>query len=99
MISFIETPRIHITCEVYDFMFVCNDQHGAHEQPLRFKIVNNKGRAVRKGTIRGRIIQLRLSHLKEGEYHLIISDAGNFTTQQQFIKRNCRDGQYTSLVF
>ena len=97
--SVIETTRVHITYEVYDFMFVCINQQGADEQPLQFTIINNNGRAVRKGTIRGHIVQLRLSHLKEGEYHLIISDAENFYSQQQFIKHNCRDGQYTSLVF
>lgn len=99
MISFVETPRIHITCEVYDFMFVCNDQHGAHEQPLKFKIVNNKGRAVRKGTIRGHIIQLRLSHLKEGEYHLSVSNEDDFCVRLQFVKRNSLNGQCTPLVF
>lgn len=97
--SVIETPRVHITCEVYDFMFLCINQPGADEQPLQFAIVNNKGRAVRKGTIRGHIIQLRLSHLKEGKYQLSVSDGRNFYSRQQFVKRNCVDGKYTSLVF
>ncbi len=97
--SVVETPRVHITCEVYDFMFLCIDQPDADEQPLQFTIVNNKGRAIRKGIIRGHVVQLRLSHLKEGDYHLSVSDGGNFYSRQQFVKRNCLNGEYTSLIF
>lgn len=97
--SVVETPRVHITHEVYDFMFLCINQPDAEKQPLQFVIVNHNGRAVRKGIIRGHIIQLRLSHLKEGKYHFSVSDGGNFYSRQQFVKRNCRHGEYTSLIF
>ena len=93
------SPRIHITCEVYDFMFLCIDHPTVDEQPLQFTILNNNGRVVRKGTMRGHIVQLRLSHLKEGNYHLSISDADKFYSRQKFVKHNCRDGEYTSLAF
>jgi hypothetical protein len=97
--SVVEIPRVHITYEVFDFMFLCIDEPGANEQSLKFTIVNSKGIAVRKGTMRGRIVQLRLSHLREGEYQLSVSNGDHFYSHQQFVKRNCRNGEYTCLVF
>lgn len=95
----VEMPRVHITSEVFDFLFLCIDAPAADDRPLKFTIINKEGRTVRKGTMRGRIVQLRLSHLQEGEYRLSVSNGNHLYSHLQFIKHNCFDGENTYFLF
>ncbi|RXK59360.1 hypothetical protein ESA94_14595 [Lacibacter luteus] len=65
-------PQIHITSDVYDFMFIRINDSEFNDSSLQYSIQTNDGELIRKGVFRGAVIQLRLSHLADGLYNIVV---------------------------
>ena len=97
--SFSDPSQIHITPEVYDFMFIRIDDPKFQREALQYAIVDTNGQLIRKGLFRGTIIQLRLSHLNAGTYNLSLRSNRHSTTTHQFTKKTPAQGQETAFCF
>lgn len=69
--------NIHITAEVYDFMFIRIEDPSLEKHSLQYEILTTEGELIRKGVFRGAVIQLRLSHLHDGTYTIVLQYANN----------------------
>ncbi len=72
-----DCDKIHITAEVYDFMFIRVEDPLLEKHSLQYEILTAGGELIRKGIFRGSVIQLRLSHLNEGTYTIVLQYAPN----------------------
>lgn len=97
--SFLNSSQILITREVYDFMFIQIDDATFHRQSLQYAILDNSGQLIKKGMFRGSIVQLRLSNLEDGIYHLSLGSNRSSSTTYQFVKRTPANGQQTLFSF
>jgi hypothetical protein len=95
---FSDPSQIHITSEVYDFMFIRIDDPKFQRHSLQYAILDNSGQLIRKGLFRGNIIQLRLSHLEDGMYNLSLS-VNRQSVTHQFTKKTGTTGQQTMFSF
>lgn len=66
----VDSSKIHITSEVFDFMFIRIENPVLEKSSLQYSILTNDGALIRKGVFRGTVIQLRLSHLSDGAYNI-----------------------------
>ncbi len=98
--TLVDSSQVHITSEVYDFMFIRIDSPEIETHALRYSIVGNNGEIIRKGFFRGTIIQLRLAHLADGAYRLVLNNnEGVSSIDHAFTKRTPLAGQQTSFSF
>jgi hypothetical protein len=96
----VDTLQIHITSEVYDFMFIRIEHPESGAYSLKYTIVNSEGILIRKGFCRGPVIQLRLSHLVDGPYDLLLHYADSTTPlKHSFTKYTPVMGQQTMFSF
>jgi hypothetical protein len=95
----IDPSRIQITKEVFDFMFIRISDSGFQNQALEYAIVDQTGKTIRKGLFRGAVIQLRLSHLKDGLYQLSLTANHEAIVQHLFTKKTANLGQQTMFEF
>jgi hypothetical protein len=95
----IDPSRIQITKEVFDFMFIRISDPGFQNQPLEYAILDQTGKTIRKGLFKGSVIQLRLSHLKDGVYHLLLTVNNEIVIQHFFTKKTANLGQQTMFEF
>ena len=97
---FSDSSQIHITSEVYDFMFIRIDNPKFQRQSLKYAILDNSGQLIRKGLFRGNIVQLRLSNLEDGTYNLSLSLNRQSTAMtHKFTKKTPAAGQQTMFSF
>ena len=67
---------------------------------LKYSIIKEDGALIRKGFCRGSVIQLRLSHLADGPYDLILQYADDTAPlKHSFKKYTPVPGQQTMFVF
>ena len=97
--SFSNLSQILITREVYDFMFIQIDDATFHREAVQYAILDNSGQLIKKGMFRGSIVQLRLSNLEEGIYHLSLGSKRKSSATHEFVKRTPADGQQTLFSF
>lgn len=96
---FPDPTQIHITTEVYDFMFIRIDEPMFQQEGLEYAISDSNGELIRKGLFRGSVIQLRLSHLNDGIYNLSLSSNRYSIMIHQFTKKTPTVGQETNFSF
>lgn len=95
-----DCEKIHITAEVYDFMFIRVEDPVLAKDSLQYEMRTNQGELIRKGVFRGPVIQLRLSHLQDGAYSIILYDlAKNLLLVHSFEKCTPVQGEQTIFSF
>lgn len=92
--------QIHITSEVYDFMFIHIENPLLEKLALQYEILTGEGELIRKGVFRGTIIQLRLSHLLNGAYTIVLKNEENTVLLvHAFKKYTPAKGEQTMFAF
>lgn len=92
--------NIHITAEVYDFMFIRIEDPLLEKHSLQYEILTTEGELIRKGVFRGAVIQLRLSHLHDGTYTIVLQYANHQAPIiQTFKKYTPAKGEQTMFSF
>ena len=64
---------VQVSQIVHDFMFIRINDASLEDTPFNYDILDKNNHIARKGQFKGLLIQLRLSHLKEGRYTLQLS--------------------------
>lgn len=95
-----DCTQIHITSEVYDFMFIRIEDPLLEKHSLQYEILTTGGELIRKGVFRGAVIQLRLSHLNDGTYSIVLQYAPNVAPfVHSFKKYTPVKGEQTMFAF
>ncbi|MFY7839275.1 MAG: hypothetical protein ACOVP7_03315 [Lacibacter sp.] len=95
-----DCAQIHITSEVNDFMFIRVEDPLLEKHSFQYEILTAGGELIRKGVFRGAVIQLRLSHLKDGTYTIVLQYASNkVSLVHSFKKYTLANGEQTMFSF
>jgi hypothetical protein len=63
------TPSVSITETVYDFLMVHINCYSLQNSSIGYIIYNQFKQQMRKGNFTGHTVQLRMSHLEDGQYN------------------------------
>ncbi len=80
-------PAISIPNEVYDLLQI-DVSDPVPFRHLEYTILNNERATIRKGFFKGMYTQLRLTHMPDGLYYLMIGACPTESTEHRFIKRS-----------
>lgn len=86
-----------ITSKVHDFLLIQLNDGNKKNASVHYEIINEDCKIIRKGNFKGTEVQLRVTHLQEGNYnvHLCVDDnepvdysftklSSNFSTEALF---------------
>lgn len=91
------TLPVRVTNLVNDFLVIQISDENLKDVQIQYQIVNELNKTVRKGCFVGTTVQLRVSHLQEGEYliHLCVDEKDEY--DYVFTKRS--SGNTSSLPY
>ena len=74
------THPVKITNLVNDFLVIQLHDDNLKEAQIQYQIINEVKKTIRKGCFIGSMVQLRVSHLQEGEYviHVCVGESEQF---------------------
>jgi hypothetical protein len=66
-----------ITSKVHDFLLIQLNDESRKDVSVHYEIINEDCKIIRKGNFKGTEVQLRVTHLQEGNYnvHLCVDDS------------------------
>lgn len=79
--------RVTITQKVLDFMMV-DVMHTDIATTFSYTIINGSNQAIRKGSFKGQMVQLRLSHIPEGKYQFMLYQNETLVADLAFEKQS-----------
>ncbi len=82
-----QQAAISITDIVYDHMLIEINNYVLRTKNFEYRICTKDERLVRQGSFRGPMVQLRLSLMDTGKYHLLLSSDGQQWQQFAFEKK------------
>lgn len=82
----LEPSTVQITSLVHEFMFIKIKNRLLDNVLFEYTITGMNQQVYRKGSFKGLLLQLRLSHLKDGDYIFSINAAGEEPLLYEFQK-------------
>jgi hypothetical protein len=79
---------VQISTIVHEFLSIQINDASLAGTFLHYSIIDSNREVMRKGHFKGMTVQLRLSHLKDGQYTLLLGDNPEDMAEFKFDKRS-----------